>query len=101
MNTTLIRTRDLIEEKQLKVLHKFNLELMEEAMLNSQDPLDELLTMDLEEVIDLVREAYEYYIEEEEWSPRVAKAKALEEFTLWYYNDEDKEIRLRDRVNEL
>ena len=101
MNATYSRTRDLIEEKQLEVLSKFNLELMKVAMLNGHDPLDDLLSMDLGEVLDLVREAYEYYIEEEQWTPKVAKAKALEEVTLWYYGDESKEISLRERVNEL
>lgn len=101
MNATYIKTRDLIEEKQLKVLSDFNLELMKVAMFNGQDPLDDLLSMDLEEVLDLVKESYAYNIEEEEWTPKVAKAKALEEVVLWYYGDESKEISLRERVNEL
>ena len=101
MNATYTRTRDLIKEKQLEVLRNFNLELMKVKMFNGHDPLDDLLSMDLEEVLELIKEAYEYYIEEEEWSPKVAKAKALEEFTLWYYHDENREINLRKRVNEL
>ena len=74
---------------------------MKVAMFNGYDPLDDLLSMELVEVLDLVKEAYEYYIEEEEWTANVSKAKALEEVTLWYYGDESKEIRLRERVNEL
>lgn len=102
MNATYIKTtRDLIEEKQLKVLSDFNVELMKVAMFNGKDPLDDLLSMDLEEVVDLVKDSYEYYIEEEEWAPKVAKAKALEEVVLWYYGNESKEISLRKRVNEL
>lgn len=101
MNATSIRTRNLIEEKQLAVLRNFNLELMKVAMFSGHDPLDDLLSMDLEEVLDVVKEAYEHYIEEEDWAPKVAKAKALEEVTLWYYGDESKEISLRERVKEL
>lgn len=101
MNATYNRTREIIKEKQLGVLSNFNLELMKVAMFTGHAPLDDLLSMDLDAVMDLVKEAYEYYIEEEEWTPKVAKAKALEEVTLWYYGDESKEIRLRERVNEL
>ncbi|MFS0688780.1 hypothetical protein AB1K89_06020 [Sporosarcina sp. 179-K 8C2 HS] len=101
MNATYNKTRDLIKEKQLNVLSNFNLELMKVAMFNGHDPLDDLLSMELDEVLDLVREAYEYYIEEEECTQKVAKAKALEEVTLWYYGNEGKELNLRERVNEL
>ena len=100
MDTTILSTRDRIEEIQFKVLRDFKKEL-EEEMFNNPDPLDELLSMDLDEVVDLIKEAYEYYLEEEQWSPKVAKVKALEEFTLWYYGDKDKESALRNRVNEL
>ncbi len=65
MDTTILSTRDCIEEIQFKVLRDFKKEL-EEEMFNNPDPLDELLSMDLDEVVDLIKEAYEYYLEEEQ-----------------------------------
>lgn len=100
MGVTLNSKRELIEEKQLVVLSNFNRELGIQ-MFDEHDPLDELLSMDLNEVEELVRDAYEYYIEEEGWKLDVAKVKALEEVALWYYGDKEREISLRERINDL
>ena len=52
-----------------------NLELMKVGMFNGHASLDDLLSMEPEEVLDLVKKAYEYYIEEEEWAPNVRRQK--------------------------
>lgn len=64
------------------------------------DPLDELLSLELDEILPLIMDSYDYYINEEDLRPGVAKIKALEEYTLWYYGDKEKEILLREAVNE-
>lgn len=97
-------TKDLIEEKQLEVLRNFNgnlsVKMFDEDKYDN-DPLDELLSMKLEEVLELVRSSYYDYIEDEGWTPEVAKVKALEDVTLWYYGDKDKEIMLRKRLDDI
>lgn len=64
------------------------------------DPLDELLSLELDEILLLIKDSHDYYIDEEELRPGVAKIKALEEYTLWYYDDKEKELLLREAVNK-
>lgn len=70
-------------------------------MTNTNDPLEELLLLNLNEIFELIKLSYNSYTEEEGWVSEVAKVKALEEFSLWYYGNKEKEISLRKLVNQL
>ena len=99
MSTMLIHKQGKIEKAQLEILREFNRELNGD-MLSNHDPLDDLLTLDLDSVLDLIKEAYEIYLDEN-WSPKVAKIKALEDYSLWYYGNPEKEILLREKISDL
>ena len=67
----------------------------------NDDPLDDLLSMGIEEVTDLVQTSYLSYMEDEGWSSDVAKVKALEDVTLWYFGNKEKEVELRNNVDKM
>jgi hypothetical protein len=100
MSYTLNYVANPVLEKQLLKLDKFSKEL-EVDMFFDNDPLDELKAMDLDQVFELVKDSYFFYKEEENWRPEVAKIKAIEEYTLWFYGDKERETSLRKLVNEL
>lgn len=56
--------------------------------------------LDLDSVAELIKEAYDLYLEEN-YNPKVAKIKALEDYTLWYYGNPEKEILLREKISDL
>jgi hypothetical protein len=70
-------------------------------MADKRDPLDQLLAMSLDEIKEQVKYAFEFYVEEEEHEPEVAKILAMQEFSIWYINDKEKENSLREYMNEL
>lgn len=94
---TLTNNLKEIEEKQIQVLKAFSEELNFQMQ---SDPLEELLSLELNEIVSLIKDSYNYYLEEENLKPGVAKIKALEEYTLWYYGDKEKELLLREAVNQ-
>ena len=67
----------------------------------TNDPLDKLLKLSVDEVLELIKSSMNDYIEDEGYSKGVSKIKAMEDFTLWYYGDKEKELALREIVNNI